>query len=750
VRPFYYSQVRVDPRDPDRVYWSSTPVNYSNDGGMTAGTTTIDVHVDHHAMWIDPADPDHIIVGNDGGVAVTYDKGGNWDFLNTFPLGQFYNVSYGMEVPYRVCGGLQDNGSWCGPSRRANGEITNHMWATISGGDGFVTQQDPVDHHVVYAESQGGNMARINLRSGERTSLRKPSWLDRWRMLEDSILIYRGEGAPPPEVEQRIAALRAQQTADSAAFALRWNWNTPFLLSPHDRRVFYAGANRVLKSTNRGEDLTPISPDLTYADTMKIRISTQETGGITTDATGAETYGTIVSLAESPRRAGWLFAGTDDGRVWMTRDDGANWTELTSRFRGVPANTYVSRIEPSSHDENVLYVTFDGHRTGDFTPHVFMTSDGARSFRSIAGGLPSGGIDFVHVIREDPVSPNVLYVGSDVGLYVSLDRGATWRRFMNGMGTVPVHDLKIHPRDHELIAGTHGRAILVTDVAPLQQLAGPAAPSQITFFSPKPGLQFGDPYIGGESTGQRLFQGDNVDYGAELTYWVPPVAAAADADTEGEGGPRGVTSDAPASNGTRRPQRQERAQASIAILDAQGDTVQTMNGPATAGLHRVYWNYRTRQTERTLSPSEKADSAALIARVTELADSLLAAGADSAAIARVRAAIASGDIRSLFRRGGGGGGAGPGVQNLRPGETPPRAGGAGAADVGRDIFTRLRREGGAVSRGLQATGGGFGGPSIPPAAPGRYTVHLTVGGQTFTQPLEVVRAPNYTEDLTMR
>ncbi|MGH7448310.1 MAG: WD40/YVTN/BNR-like repeat-containing protein, partial [Longimicrobiales bacterium] len=545
---------------------------------------------------------------------------------------------------------------------------TNHMWATISGGDGFVTQQDPVEHHVVYAESQGGNMGRINLRSGERTSLRKPSWLDKWRMLEDSILIYRGEGAPPPEVEQRIAELRAQQTADSAAFALRWNWNTPFLLSPHDRRVFYAGANRVLKSTNRGEDLTPISPDLTYADTMKIRISTQETGGITTDATGAETYGTIVSLAESPRRAGWLFAGTDDGRVWLTRDDGANWTELTSRFRGVPANTYVSRIEPSWHDENVLYVTFDGHRTGDFTPYVFVTSDGGRSFRSIAGGLPSGGIDFVHVIREDPVSPNLLYVGTDVGLYVSLDRGATWRRFMHGMGTVPVHDLKIHPRDHELIAGTHGRSILVTDVAPLQQLAGPAAPSQITFFRPKPGLQFGDPHIGGESTGQRVFEGDNVDYGAELTYWIPPVAAAADTDTEGDGdgAPRGATSDAPASNGGGRPQRQERPQASIAILDAQGDTVQTMNGPATAGLHRVYWNYRTSQTERTLSPSEKADSAALIARATELADSLLAAGADSAAIARVRTAIATGDIGSLRRRGGGGGGgAGPGEQNLR-------------------------------------------------------------------------------------
>ncbi|HEU5207871.1 MAG TPA: hypothetical protein VFU06_00555 [Longimicrobiales bacterium] len=751
VRPFYYSQVRVDPQDPDRVYWSSTPVNYSNDGGRTAGTTTVGIHVDHHAMWIDPLDPKHIIVGNDGGIAITWDRGGNWDFVNNFAIGQFYAISYGMEIPYTVCGGLQDNGSWCGPSRRADGVIDNHMWATINGGDGFYTAQDPVDHHVVYAESQGGNMARLNLRTGERTSLRKPSWIDRWRVFEDSILIY-GEGDLTPVVQRRIEALRERQRADSATYDLRYNWNTPFFISTHDPRVFYAGANRVLKSSNRGDDLQPISPDLTYADTMKIRISTRETGGITPDATGAETYGTIVTLAESPLRGGWLYAGTDDGRVWMTRDDGANWTEVTDRLPGVPANTYVSRIEPSWHDENVFYVTFDGHRTGDFTPYVFMTTDGGRSFGSIAGNLPRGSIDFVHVIREDPVNPNLLFVGTDVGAYVSLDRGATWRRFMEDMGSTPVHDLKVHPRDHELIAGTHGRSLLVVDILPLQQMRGTRPPQEITFFAPKPGLQYGDIWIGGESAGQRVFEGENVEYGAELTYWIPEAAAAVttqdDADRRSSTDRQG--SGDPAGNGAEATARQQRPQAEIVILDAQGDTVQTLTGPADAGLHRVYWNFRVRDTDdEPLSRSERADSIAFMARANAIADSLVASGADSAAVARIRTAIATGDIRSLFRRGGRGSERG---DPLRPGETPPAASAAGGdvADLGRAMWQQLRREGGAVSRGMEVVSGGgfFGGGSEPPAPPGRYTVRIEMNGQTLTQPLDVLRAPGYTEDLT--
>ncbi|MDZ7631111.1 MAG: hypothetical protein U5K74_07125 [Gemmatimonadaceae bacterium] len=384
VRPFYYSQVRVDPRNPDRVYFSSTPVKVSDDGGKTARDATVGIHVDHHAMWIDPNDPEHIIVGNDGGVAQSWDRGGSYDVLNTINIGQFYAVSYDMQIPYRICGGLQDNGSWCGPSRRVRGPISNENWVYISGGDGFVTANDPTDPDIVYSESQGGNIGRLNMRTGERTSLVKPSWRPRYMEFEDSIIVERGDTTRPetPAQKRRIAALRAQQIADSTALDMRWNWNTPFFLSPHNPSVFYAGANRVVKSTMRGDNLIVISPDLSLRDTMKIRVSTKTTGGITLDATGAETFGTITALAESFVRPGLLYAGTDDGQVWLSRNDGTTWEKLTGRFTGVPEGTYVSRIEASHHDTATFYVTFDNHRRGDFTPYVFATSNYGASFTS--------------------------------------------------------------------------------------------------------------------------------------------------------------------------------------------------------------------------------------------------------------------------------------------------------------------------------------------------------------------------------
>src|SRR5438093_921178 len=357
VRPFYYSQVRVDPKDPNRVYWSSTPVNYSNDGGKTVGNATQGIHVDHHAMWIDPNDAGHFIVGDDGGVSQTWDKGGNYDFLNVITIAQPYVVSYDMAFPYHVCVGLQDNGSWCGPSRHRQGAITNADWITIGGGDGFYTAQDPTDPNIVYSESQGGNMGRLNLATGERTPLQKPNWRPRYQLFEDSIIIERPDTTKPRTSTQQkqLADLRRRQLADSAEADLRWNWNTPFFLSPHSPTTFYAGSNKVMKSTNRGENLLAISPDLTTRDTMKIGVSTHTTGGITPDVTGAETYCTIVSLAESPVRPGVLFAGTDDGNVWLTRNDRGTWENLTGRFPGVPAGTSGSPIEPL----HVHTATFD-------------------------------------------------------------------------------------------------------------------------------------------------------------------------------------------------------------------------------------------------------------------------------------------------------------------------------------------------------------------------------------------------------
>ena len=747
VRPFYYSQVVVDPADPDRVYFSS--FSFSTDGGRTVRGAAQGVHVDHHAQWIDPRDPNRFITGNDGGIAITFDRGGNYLFPNTIPLGQFYAVSFDMAVPYRVCGGLQDNYSWCGPSRKSRGMITNHDWFSVSGGDGFVTAQDPRDPNIIYSESQGGNMGRLNHASGERITLQKPDWREKYREWMDSIAAIWPDTTVRPSnaVRARVAELRRRATQDSADLELRYNWNTPFFLSPHNADVFYAAANRVLKSTSRGENLQPISPDLTKRDTRKIRISQRETGGITPDITGAETYGTIVSLAESPLRRGLLYAGTDDGNVWLSPDDGRTWTDLTPKFRGLVHDTsYVSRIEPSPHEANRFYVTFDNHRMGDFRPYIFITEDGGQSFRSISGNLPAGGPDFVHVVREDLVNPNLLFAGTDVGAYVSLDRGRSWQRFMTGMPTVPVHDLKIHPRDRELIAATHGRSFMIADIAPLQQFTHHLLAANAHVFEPRPALQYGEPPSGGEFTAQLYFQVPSPNYGAEILYWVGQPA---------------------------------QGQARISITNARGDTVSTINGPATRGLQRAYWNYRGRATSLPLSPSERRDSVTIERRLTKVVDSLARAGRPRAdldrAVEQLRAAAAQ--EGGFGGRGGGGGGgergAGAGGFVDRPAEGPPagggRAGGGGGGGGAggpegprgggppgeeslQQLILRLARPAGTGGGGRGGGfGGGFGGGGAtlfprrtspaPLADPGEYNVTVTIGGQSIAQKLRVLRGP---------
>jgi hypothetical protein len=458
---------------------------------------------------------------------------------------------------------------------------------------------------------------------------------------------------------------------------------------------------------------------------MMIRISTRETGGITRDVTGAETFATIVALAESPVKQGMLLAGTDDGNVWLSPDDGKTWTDLTARFGGnVPAGTYVSRVEPSPHDANRFYVTFDGHRTNDFSPYVFVTDDGGSTFRSITRGLPTGGPDFVHVVREDPVNPNLLFLGTDVGAYVSLDRGATWQRFMSGLPTVPVHDLKIHPRDRELIAATHGRSIWIVDIAPLQQLTPAIVAANTHLFAPAPATQFGESPTGGEFTAQLYFQTPSAPYGADITYWVGKAV--------------------------------DSTRARIVIKNAAGETLQTLNGPATRGLHRVTWNFRAGVKPVPLSPSERRDSVRTAARLAVVVDSVVKAGRPKEEVDR-----AVNLLRNLGQGGGGGGGRGaqgaiPDVFAERPAEGPiPGRAGQGAQPAGgggalgqNPLAQEILR----LVRGQPAGGGGGGfgrggalfqrrnGPPVPPAGPGTYTVTLTVGDQNLTQQLEVARS----------
>nr|MBA3403367.1 hypothetical protein [Gemmatimonadaceae bacterium] len=678
ARPFYYSQVRVDPKNPDRVYWMSSVFRFSDDGGKTERRGALSIHTDWHAMWIDPRDTDHLIIGDDGGIGISWDKGGTYDFPNTFPIGQFYAVSFDMAKPYRVCGGLQDNGSWCGPSRtRGRLGASNADWFNIGGGDGFYTASDPNDPNIIYSESQGGNASRLDLATGARYIIMRGTSRGQGPF-EDSLIIARGDTIQPetPQITSALAALRNRASADSAR-RYRFNWSAPFFLSPHSPTTIYMGGNRVLKSSNRGDNFFPISPDLSTADSTRLHISTRTTGGITRDATGAETHGTITTLAESPVRPGILWAGTDDGNTWLSTNDGGSWTNLTTRFPGLPVRTWVSRVEASHFDTATVYVAFDRHRDNDFKPYLYVSTDFGRSFRSIANNLPSSGADFIHVVREDPHNRNLLFVGTDLGAYVSTNRGTSWQRFMTGLPSVPVHDLRIHPRDRELIAGTHGRSIWIVDVAPLEQMADSIASRSAWFFQPGPSYQYAQRTTQ-EWNGNKIFTADNPAFGAPLAY-------------------RLTSGDA------------RRDTARIVITNVQGDVVRRLEGPGGPGLHRVYWDFRS--LPRALGPAALRDSvrAAQVRRQRE--DSIRRAGGDTAQrrpgpgmdtsmISSLRDSMTAmrqrGDtagMRALRARmpapGGrpgrqGAPGAVPGEEelNLRPAEAPLRAGSPGGPGGG--------------------------------------------------------------------
>jgi len=716
TRPFYYSEVAVDPKDPDRVYFSS--LRFTTDGGETAATAAQATHVDYHAIWIDPNDPERIVLGDDGGIVVSFDQGGNYIFPNTFSIGQFYAVSYDMAMPYNVCGGLQDNYSWCGPSRKARGSITNHDWFMVSGGDGFVTQQDPRNPDIVYSESQGGNMGRSNLATGERQSFGRPNWRDSYRELQDSIaMLWPDSTMPmPSQHAERIAELQARASADSASLQLRFNWNTPFFLSPHDPDVVYAGSNRVLKSTNRGDDLMPISPDLSRQDEEQIRISTEETGGITPDLTGAETFATIVSLAESFVQQGLLWAGTDDGNLWVSPDDGDTWNDVTPNLDGlVPDGTYVSRIEPSHHVADRVYVTFDNHRRGDFTPYVLVSDDGGETFRSISSNLPTGKPDFAHVIREDRVNENLLFVGTDVGLYVSLDRGAYWERFMNGFPTVPVHDLQIHPREGDLIAGTHGRSIWIVNITPLQQTDASVLASDAHLFEPAPAYHFGTRPTGGEFTAQLYFQAPSPSAGAQIRYWL---GAAPEEDVE------------------------------IVIQDSEGNELTTINGSKRVGLNTATWNMMTPATPLPRSPSEVRDSIAIEKRLSFVVDSLAEAGTDREELDGIAEQLRQASPARGFGGYGGGGAAPSATFQERPAEGRPmgavRPQGAGGDESLQELVTRLVR-GTPSGRSRRFRGGGLFPARSEPGTmvdAGDYTVVMRIGERTFSQTLRVDRSEN--------
>jgi photosystem II stability/assembly factor-like uncharacterized protein len=414
--PYYYGQIRVDPLNKEHVYLLSVRVTHTTDGGRT-WSSPFGFGGDNHAMWINPADGDHMILGHDHGMGVTFDAGRTWLSPDNKPLGQFNAIGYDMERPYNVYGGMQDNGSDRGPSTmKGGGSIPFEAWYRVGGGDGFYNVVDPTDSRWLYNESQFGAIQRMDQQTGQGRSIR--------------------------------------YTRPQGQEAMRWNWSSPIHISPHNPEVVYHGANVLLRSGNRGDTWTEISPDLTK------NLPDRRNGS------GNIQYATITTIDESPVVAGVIWIGTDDGNVQVTRDGGKTWANVADKIPGHPGY-WVSRVIASHHDAAAAYVTVTGYRHDDFKPFVWKTTDHGATWTSIAGNLPN---EPINVIREDRKNPNLLFVGTDIGVHASLDGGKAWHRMKNGITTNPVHDLAIHPREQEIIVGTHGRGIYIADISGLQAL----------------------------------------------------------------------------------------------------------------------------------------------------------------------------------------------------------------------------------------------------------------------------------------
>lgn len=481
-RPFYYSQIYINPLDDQRVYAMGTQAQVSEDGGKTFRPGMPGIAGDFHVMWLDPQDKDSYYVGNDKGVSVTFDHGEHFNFFDNYAISQVYAVSADMRDPYYVYVGLQDNGIWGGPSNSKdyNGIFNDH-WFKFHSGDGFYTAVDPTDWTTVYSESQGGRIRRNHAMFRQESTGISPTRTNTMNW-EDVVPEQTGPNRP----------------------VVRMNWNTPFLLSPHNPHTLYYGANFLFKSVDKGDHWRIISPDLTTNDPEK---TLRDSGGLTRDVTGAEVHCTLVTISESPLVPGLIWVGTDDGNVQLTRDDGTTWTNVRPNIPDVPENTWVSRVEASHFDKGVCYVTFDGHRSDDFRPYVFKTKDFGQTWENITHNLPDG--HCVHVIREDMTNESLLFMGTEFGAFVSIDGGTTWAGLKNGMPTVAVHDLLIHPREGDLIAGTHGRGVyILDDITSLQQFTQEVSEKKAHLFA-NPVATKWKAVSRGATRGHKLFVGRN-------------------------------------------------------------------------------------------------------------------------------------------------------------------------------------------------------------------------------------------------
>lgn len=522
-RPFYYSDVRVDPNNPNILFSISGRLSRSKDGGRTWERIARTVHGDHQSLWIDPANSKRILNGSDGGYQVSYDGGDTWEIINNVELSQFYQLFIDNKDPYNVYGGLQDNGTWVGPSNSLySAGILKRHWKGLAYGDGYYAVPIPGSEHEVYANLQGGVIFHVDSRYGNVRNIH-----------------------PYPKI---IGS--AGDAIEDHRF--RFNWDSPIVISPHDPNTVYFGGNVVFKSTDRGNSWEQISDDLTTNDKSKQRTSG---GEIYQDNTAAEFHCTILYIDESPVEQGVIWVGTDDGNVQLTRDGGTTWTKLNDRIKGLPAFAWVAKIHASEHDAGTAFVTVDQHRMDDFRPHAFMTSDYGRTWTKISNGLPQD--DYIKVVRQDPINPDMLYAGMEHGIFTSWDKGQSWTKINNNLPNVSVRDLRIQARDRDLIVGTHGRgAWILDDIRPIQEMASTEGKSAHLF--PVRRSTLWHMFWRLENLGDRHYRAKNPDFGANINFFLA---------------------------------KGEKETAVVEIVDSKGEVIRTLtDSTAKAGINRIVWD----------------------------------------------------------------------------------------------------------------------------------------------------------------
>jgi len=523
---YYYDRINVDPGDDNRIWMPLFDLMVSTDGGKTLVKSNIKhVHNDEHGIWIDPRDPEHIILGGDGGVNISYNRGVTWQQA-VLPIGQFYEVAVDNQDPYYVYGGMQDTGHWLGPSQTYDNEgITNHDWIKLRfNGDGMSIHADPEDPNIIYMVQEFGNFSRLDLRTWDRKEL-QPA---------------------------------ADEAKKRGLHTFRYDWTPPMIVSQHNTEVLYLGSNYLFRFTNKGEKWEVISPDLTAQQANDWK-------GSKKDYTGYHSYGALFSIAESPLDSKVLWTGADDGPIYVTRNGGSSWTNVTENFPpGAPTYAVVSEIEASRFDKGTAYVAYDAHTREDHNPYLYVTRDYGSTWTSINGDLPPGGSSYV--IREDPVNPNLLFAGTEFGVWLTLDGGRHWVQLKNNLPTVAVRALAIQEREHDLVAGTFGRAIWIADIAPFEQMKSGVLDQPAYFFEPAPGTLFKTRYTYGatieELNGDMFFRAENPPFGTVLNYYLRQNAG---------------------------------ADATITIKDKDGKTVRVLTGPGTAGIHRIVWDLKRQE-----------------------------------------------------------------------------------------------------------------------------------------------------------